>query len=469
MSGDNELGPVTAGNERAVLPEQIVCDLQRVGLLNRAENGGESGLRMVEADLSLFLPLFHSFDIRLVPMTRDACPLYFCTGILTFETSLVRHEKGEQASVPGGGQATTAARAALGCLGELAERISLWTLAEQDTRVFLKQDILPEVELGRVLGLSSTQELSVAKRLDLTPEPSMEDRPNWNVVTNRRLKVRSLTDDKFFQLPSIGVLFHELEREAGYSLSFASSTGCAVWKELAGARERALQELAERDAVAQCWYNRLGITEVEKGFVREILPENLMRFLDDRKRRWGIYSVDTDLDVHVVMAVSFEDGGRRAAFGSSAGWNIVSACDSALQELLQAENSLELMERAHPTDKSGNPVAGMEPRQLAYSRHRSILEDLPLQSAPLVNEAELKKEFDFTGLLTSCIDRQIEILEFNATRPDLGIPCIKLLSPDLCSWEPRFGKKRLYQGVVERGLRDRPATEAEFKARPFPF
>lgn len=84
-------------------------------------------------------------------------------------------------------------------------------------------------------------------------------------------------------------------------------------------------------------------------------------------------------------------------------------------------------------------------------------------------EAQGRQIFPEEALLQACLDRGFDVWEFDATRPDLQIPCIKLFSPDLCTWEPRFGRKRLYQGVVDRGLRSAPASEAEFAARPFPF
>jgi ribosomal protein S12 methylthiotransferase accessory factor len=97
------------------------------------------------------------------------------------------------------------------------------------------------------------------------------------------------------------------------------------------------------------------------------------------------------------------------------------------------------------------------------------LNDLPLGKVQETVGGQLERRFSYDDLLQSCSERGIDIWEFDATRQDLGIPCVKLLSPHLCGWEPRFGKARLYQGVVDRGLRSSPAEEAEFAARPFPF
>ncbi|MES0808698.1 YcaO-like family protein [Roseibium sp. SCPC15] len=469
MRADEEMCSVEVGTEEVLLPTRMVDDLQRVGLVTAERKNSRAVMKSATADLLLFLPLLSSFDFRLVPQVRDGSPIHFCTGLLKLSSQASDFSRGDQINIPAGGQSETASYAALGCLGELAERISLWTLADTDPRVFLREEALPEVEMQRVLGLSRKQGDAAMRQLELSGALRTDNGPNWESVSNKRIKVRSLENGNEAQFPSIGVLFQELERETGHSLSFASSVGCAVWHDRQGARERALLELVERDAVAQAWYNRLGIKTLPWVTSDNFLSAELDEFLTSQKREWALFSVASDFDVHVVMAVSFEQGGRMAAFGSAAAWDIESACQSAIQEMLQSENALYLMNRAYAEGSDRSTSPSKLPRHLAYARNRSILEDLPLKSAPTAEEGSFGDRFDYEKLLRSCLKQNIEIWEFDVTRPDLEIPCIKLLSPDLCSWEPRFGKRRLYDGVVERGHRECRATEAEFSARPFPF
>ncbi|GAB4576826.1 MAG: hypothetical protein Tsb0019_02400 [Roseibium sp.] len=221
--------------------------------------------------------------------------------------------------------------------------------------------------------------------------------------------------------------------------------------------------------MAQAWYNRLGITCLGKAALREILPASLIAYMDGQPREWGVYALRSDLKVKVALAVSHVADGYGCAFGSAAGWDMTSACTGAVHELLQSENALSLMENAYPAGQTGSASPEGEPRQLSYARQRSILKDLPLNSLPAHGDAELGQTYTFDDLMQSCIDAGIEIWEFDATHPELNIPCIKLMSPQMCSWEPRFGRERLFRGVVDCGLRAAPATEAEFAARPFPF
>jgi len=461
---DVKLGDGNDGEGTVRLAERLSSDLLRLGLLREEKFGDRNLLCLEDQHLRLFLPMLSRFDIRLVPVKREGCPLAFCTGLLKAGGKVAVGGRSSNRTIPGGGQGETDAIAAIGCVGELAERLSLWSLGNSDNRVFQKTAEQPEVDFAGLLGLSETQSRNAVRELGIKAKGEKNDKPDWQALSDRRVALRRLTDGQIEACPSFGVLFQDFEQATGRRLSYASSVGCAVWQTLEGARERAMLELVERDAVAQAWYNRLGITFLNRSLLQEILDPALLEYLDRQARSFGVFAVETDLPVQVVMAISHDGSGRIAAFGSSAGWEVATAANGALREMLQSENALTLMDRSYPATSEGKI-----PRQLTYARSKSIFEDLPLHQVPEAVGRQLERGFSFHELLQSFFERDIEIWEFDATRQDLAIPCIKLLSPQLCGWEPRFGKKRLFEGVVERGLRSSPASEAEFAARPFPF
>ncbi len=446
----------------------VADDLQRAGLLVRSPKA-PGRFSVVDPALSLFVPLLRAFDVKLVPVLRNDCPVRFCTAILNLRSDELGEGGNREPGIPAGGQGTTSASAALGCLGELAERLSLCTQGDSDERILVREQAQSEVAFSDATGLSRMQEKRLFARLQPQTVETANGDISWERISDRRVVLRSLTGKGEALCPSFAVLFGEMERLTGSAVSPASSSGCAVWSDLAGARQRALLELVERDAVAQAWYNRLGITRVETALVREILPPELVYFLQQRPRRWSLHVVQTDLPVWVVMAFSYEGGGRQTAFGASAGWTVSSACESAVREMLQAEFSLELMAVAYPDRPEVVQRREQMPRQLAFARQQSIFDHLPINDTVPRGVLDLTREYSSGNLMQQCMDRGFDIWEFEATRADLNIPCVKLLSPDLCCWEPRFGKRRLFEGVVERGLRSGPATEAEFAARPFPF
>lgn len=451
------------------LQDKIVGDLCALGLLSQSQENDPSELTLLSEDLRLFLPFISKFEFRLVPLERRGCPIQFCTGLIQPPADGAASPGGLYRPIPAGGQGTTLKKASLSCIGELAERVSLCSQGAGDTRVKITSQKQSLVEIGRLLGFSKQQwkaRLAVEGEAAENATAGVSDDA---VMTLRQVEVVRLGGGERKLLPAIAFLFGEATSDGAVGQGLASSVGCAVWQDVQGARERALLELVERDVVAQAWYNRLGITRLHFTQIRPVLPKMLVEFLDEQPRSWGVYHVDTDLPVHVVFAVSYGDGGYQAAFGASAGWNLESACFSAVSELLQSENSLSLMEQAYRRQEAETGRSGPLPTHLAYARTSSILEDLPLKRVPQADPKGLADEFCYNQLLRACQEKGMEIWEFEATRSDLNIPCIKLLSKDLCSWEPRFGKERLYQGVVDRGLRKTPGTEAEFAARPFPF
>jgi len=451
------------------LSDQCWSDLLRVGLASPVGNANDGGHLAAHPELDLFLPLLARFDVRLVPMALCQGPVKFCTGTIKFPAGPGKQDDGSATIIPAGGQADTSSYAALSCLGELSERLSLCSLGGQDERVEIDLKLQSQIELRNVLGYSARQLRVHARQFGFGGVGQRGHSSGSGGFTSRAVNVRRLRDGARTVFPSAGVLFGEFELITGRSGGFASTVGCAVWRDRGGARQRALLELVERDAVAQAWYNRLGITRVEEGLVKALLPLPLVTHLEENRRFWRLFSVATDLKVHIVLSVSCEPDGRRTAFGSAAGWNLASASKSAVTEMLQSENALNLMEKAYLGESTGSGQKRKIPSHLVYAQDTSLFTDLLSKAEGGSAPPEPASVYTYSDLLESCVHKGIDIWEFDATRSDLGIPCIKLFSEHLCSWEPRFGKDRLYQGVVDRGLRKQRAAESEFEMRPFPF
>lgn len=451
------------------VPEGRLEDLIRVGLLEPNAEGLRATRPAYEAALKLFHPVLGDYQIKLAPMEIAGCPVQFCTAIAEGKRKNAGTVKSLMGAFPAGGQGWNSGDAAISCIGEIAERLSLCTSGARDPRISTLNISEGDVALGPCLGYSRLQELALAGRYGGQNNLSASGRIRWNSLTERRVSVKHLFQERFGQVPGYGALIGEAVPFGRATLGVASTSGAAVWSDQEGALERALLELVERDAVAQAWYNRLGIKRVDDDLLAGVLEKKLCLFLKKRPRRWLCMRVDTDLPCHVVMAVSHSGGGRMAAFGASADWDLGSAVIGAAFEMLQSENALGLMERSYPQKREARQRRLNLPPALAYARSRSVLDDLDAGQLQPGRPADHDRVFKLAELKTDLEKKGIDIWVFDATHPDLGVPCVKLFSPDLCDWRPRFGKRRLYDGVVARGLRDRPALEEEFAARPVPF
>lgn len=448
------------------MPE-VLSGLVSAGLIASTERDVRPVNPDAEHALRLFEPVLRADRVRLVPVFLPSCPIHFCTAVVTSQNSDGQRTAKATGSFAAGGQANTKIGASISCIGEVAERLTLCSLGQDDPRVVGVTKGEYQADLASIMGFSEAQTSDLLRKRTELGRESRGSVIDWSKLSNRLVRVSNLLNGTEARLPAFASLFGEVVLEQGLKVGISSTVGCAVWSDLVGARERALLELAERDAVAQAWYNRLGITVVPKPVLREKISDNLMRYLSERHRKTTICRVETDLPVHVAVAISHRGDGQAAAFGACAEWDLGSAIFGAITEMLQGEISLSAMETAYP-DRSHEQGRRI-PSQLRYARERSILDDWPVGEAAetaAISEAEV---FTYDGLLEALRQKGITVWEFDATRPDLGVPCIKLFSPELCIWQPRFGKDRLYRGVVERGLRTEPEREEVFAERPFPF
>jgi len=417
--------------------------------------------------VSLFAGLIDLFDPVLKPVALKGCPINFCTGLVRLPVPRGGESGAAGMTIPAGGQGRTPAMAAISCLGEMAERLSLFSKGAGDKRILSQSGEREDLPLGPVLGFSARQELSLAESHPALRKAWRNGRIDWNALSDRRLEVTNLCDGRQAQVPAFGVLLGEREGLAGSVPGITSSSGAAVWSTREEAARRALRELAERDAFARAWYNRLGITRVYLDDWDRILPEKLAHYLISRTRRTGLLHVATDLDVHVLAAVSYQKNGFGGCLGVAAAPVAADAAFSAVAEMLQAEMSLELSARAYETDRRHGDAK--MPRELAVAGTLRLSDALGLEDLPRADQAALERVFEADDLARSCHQRNIDLWLFDATTADLGVPCVKMLSPHLCSWQPRFGKARLFTGTDGSGVGDTEALETEFEKRPFPF
>ncbi|WP_417689674.1 YcaO-like family protein [Roseibium sp.] len=416
-----------------------------------------------EATLALFAPLLDLVQIKVIDTTLPHAPVEMVAVLAELDQAHALPAEIETLELVAGGQGDTKAEALLSAFGELAERLSLWTSGENDPRVF-RTGACPELELGPVLGFSVRQELELAQTYRGLSTVSSSGGIDWNRLCDRRVQVREVGSGRASAVPAFGVLMGEGRGLGLGGLGLVSTSGTAVYDSHEEALRRAVEEVVERDVVSQAWYNRLGITVLESMFWQEFIHRNPCDYLQNRPRRTDFLILDTDLATHVVLAVSREPDGLGACVGSAAGRSVGEAMASALGELLQSERSRSLAVRS-----AQSLDFPQWPADVRYGATVDLDKDLGISAFPEADLRELAKTHATDDLIDSCLEKGLGLYAFNATRADIGIPCVKVLSGDLCSWQPRFGKARLFEGVVRRGHADEPLPESILSARPFPF
>lgn len=167
----------------------------------------------------------------------------------------------------------------------------------------------------------------------------------------------------------------------------------------------------------------------------------------------------SDLPVTTVVALSARADGSRPAIGASAALDPADAVRSATLEMLQGEIALITM-RAAQRDADPPPP----PPLLAWSESTNAFATPFLMGSGPPHRPEVAT---FADLEDRFAEAGIEIVTVDLTRPELGVPVVKALSPQLRDWLPRFGPGRLYDVPVALGLRAAPLAESELNPVPF--
>jgi bacteriocin biosynthesis cyclodehydratase domain-containing protein len=222
----------------------------------------------------------------------------------------------------------------------------------------------------------------------------------------------------------------------------AVTNGTAAGNTIEEAILHGLLELIERDHVALWWYNRTRAPAVDL----ESIDDPWLSQLRDHASRQGreLWALDltADLGIPVAICVVASADGSGMGMGFGAYPDLRGAVIRAATELAQ----LGL----------GSTVA-MDQR-LHFVRPDP-------QSLPRACSSETHFSGDLIGALDRCreaVERQgMELLVLDQTRPDIGLPVVRVLVPGLRHYWPRFGAGRLYDVPVSLGRLERPYKEQE--------
>ena len=275
-------------------------------------------------------------------------------------------------------------------------------------------------------------------------------------VDNLWMEGIHLTRGTRHPLPATAVLLDE-DARLGLGSPFTSSTGTAARDDLDAATRHALMERVERDAVAIWWYNRLLAPRIAPEAAREALPDALASWLADRRRVTWHLLLPHDLPAATVVALSARTDGTRPAIGAAAVLDPARAVLAATLEMLQGEIALAQMRAAAPAPEQANPL-------LAWSE---TTDALALHDLRGDGEAPLPATRRHDDLLDALDAAGIDVYVADLTRPELGVPVARAVSPHLRDWLPRFAPGRLADVPVALGLRRSPATEKDFNPVPF--
>ena len=253
----------------------------------------------------------------------------------------------------------------------------------------------------------------------------------------------SLTEQAFKYLPA-SYCYYGHPGLAEVRHNPPDSNGCAAGNTLEEAILQGLLELIERDAVAIWWYNRVPRPGVDLDSFGDPYLGALRRAYAGMHR--DVWALDLTADLGIPTFAALSRGAAPAAgqiiFGFGAHVDARLALRRAFTEMNQSLPGL-------PVDVADEPHL-----------HPSI--GVPLRTRgdfPAERPGDLRAEVE--RLQTLLERRRLEVLVLEQTRPDIGLPVVKVIVPGLRHFWARFAPGRLYDVPVHLGWLASPRSEDE--------
>lgn len=242
------------------------------------------------------------------------------------------------------------------------------------------------------------------------------------------------------------------------------SNGAAAGNTPEEAMLQGFLEVVERDAVCLWWYNRLRRPAIDLDSFDDPYVHKLKAFHNSINRDLWALDLTNDLGIPAIVAVSRRNDKplEDIVFAPAAHLDPNIALLRALTELNQ------LVTAVINVDKEGYTF---DDEQSVNWWKTATLENQPYMAPSDTARPTRRRDFeaawseDFRDDLLRCqslVERLgHEMLVLDQTRPDIGLPVMKVIVPGLRHFWARFAPGRLYDVPVKLGWLDKPLTEDE--------
>jgi ribosomal protein S12 methylthiotransferase accessory factor len=367
-----------------------------------------------------------------------------------------------------GGKGTTAAQARTSALGESLERYSGIAWGDEPVRHGSYAELGPlAVPARELLHYSEAQRRNWKPPTGTTQGdfhavfPALPDdapiawSPAW-----------SLTNQGWRYLPKAYCFYGH--KDPGPYFCQCDSNGSAAGNTPEEAILQGFLELVERDAVALWWYNRLRRPAVDVSSFKIPHWDKLRTFYRrDLHRDLQVLDLTSDLGIATFAAISRRED--RPVEDILLGFSAHLDPRIALQRALQEANQCLPMLRYDKADGTTHYImCGLEMmewfRTATYATQPYVVADPdapPKRLADFANHAAA----DFKQDVETCVElaclRGLEMLLVDQTRPDLGLPVVRVVVPGLRHFWRRLAPGRLYDVPVQMGWLREPLTEEQ--------
>ncbi|MGW2476190.1 TOMM precursor leader peptide-binding protein [Streptomyces sp. NPDC001665] len=294
------------------------------------------------------------------------------------------------------------------------------------------------------------------------PDPFDENRPvEWTPVWSLTGQCHRLLPTSMLYFPSGPAAPHG---------PYADSNGNAAGSSPEDALLQGFLELVERDAVALWWYNRtrqpgIDLDSFDAPYIGQL--RNGYRKLN--RDLWAL-DLTSDLGIPAVVALSRRTDGptEDIVFGFGAHFDPALALRRALTEMGQLL----------PAVGAGRPGGGYgvtDPLPVRWWRQATLANQSYLRPDP-GTRPRTPSDWSYTvrpdllsdiAAITELVRAKgLELLVLDQTRPDIGMPVVKVIMPGLRHFWARYAPGRLFDVPVSLGRLSRPTPYEELNPIP---
>lgn len=434
--------------------------------------GGTGGQRARPAEQVLedFRHLVSPVTGIVKEITRDRRGPAFCNAFVSGPNPGVRasglRSLGRLVRNHSGGKGVTALDAEVGALCEAIERFSGTYQGDEERMRDSLRALGDRAVDPRESMLFDPRQYAGRDRWNAThasfqevPEPFDENAQiDWTPVY-------SLTEQRHRLLPT-AMLYYGFHGP-GSTMVCADSNGNAAGSSMADAVLQGLLELVERDAVALWWYNRLTLPAVDLDAFDEPWLRDIRRNYADLGRELWVLDLTLDLGVPVMAAASRRVDGAREnitfGFGAHLDPHI------ALRRAITEQNQLMPVMVGDEDGRFDDPDADRWFREATVAGQPYLLPD-PALAARGPEHYGYREIGDISvsvrQLTTTLAEHGMETLVLDQTRPDIGLPVVKIVVPGLRHFWARYAPGRLFDVPVATGKLTEPTRFDELNPIP---
>ncbi|MDN3295373.1 TOMM precursor leader peptide-binding protein [Streptomyces ficellus] len=278
--------------------------------------------------------------------------------------------------------------------------------------------------------------------------------------------VWSLTAGRHRLLPT-SMLYFGASADTGPCAPWADSNGNAAGSSLEDAVVQGFLELVERDAVALWWYNRTRHPAVDlDAFDEPWLAGTRAAYTRLRRQLW-VLDLTADFGIPVMAAVSrrTDQAAEHISFGFGAHFDPRLALRRAVTEmtqLLPPEGDPPRMRALHADIRTWLLSANVQ-NQPYLAPDRAEAPRTPGHYT-YVRRGDLREDIEAAEAL---VRRQgMELLILDQTRPDVGLPVVKVVIPGMRHFWARFAPGRLFDVPVRLGRLSGPTPYEDLNPIP---